>query len=133
MSAKGKAAASTRGKGKSGGKRLGSAERAGLAMPVARVTRYMRQGNYASHVARKGGVFMAACLEYCVAEILELAGNACKDNHRKTISPRHVLLAVRNDEELSQLCAHVTVARGGVVPHIHQSLLPEKKKKKASQ
>jgi histone H2A len=37
------------------------------------------------------------------AEILELSGNACKDNKRFRITPRHVLLAIGNDEELQKV------------------------------
>lgn len=38
------------------------------------------------------------------AEILELAGNAARDNKKARIAPRHILLAVANDEELNQVC-----------------------------
>ncbi|KAA0152474.1 hypothetical protein FNF31_06623 [Cafeteria roenbergensis] len=34
-------------------------------------------------------------------------------------------LAVRNDEELNKLLANVTIASGGVIPSIHQVLLPK--------
>jgi len=57
-----------------------------------------------------------------------LAGNAAHDNNRTRITPRHVQLAVRNDEELNKLLGNVTIAAGGVVPNIHRVLLPTKKK-----
>jgi histone H2A len=40
--------------------------------------------------------------------------------------PRHVQLAVRNDEELSKLLGSVVIAGGGVLPSIHSVLLPKR-------
>ncbi|KAJ6668200.1 hypothetical protein lerEdw1_015577 [Lerista edwardsae] len=65
-------------------------------------------------------------MEYVCAEILELAGNAARDNKKSRIIPRHVQLAVRNDEELNKLLGSVTIAQGGVLPNIHAILLPKK-------
>jgi len=42
-------------------------------------------------------------LMFFVAEILELAGNAARDNKKGRITPRHIKLAVANDEELNQV------------------------------
>ena len=57
---------------------------------------------------------------------MELSGNAAKDNKKARIIPRHIQLAVRNDEELSKLLVGVTIAHGGVLPSIHTVLLPKK-------
>eukprot|EP00887_Chlorella_sp_A99_P003525 scaffold7.g3525.t1 len=75
----------------------------------------------------------AAVLEYLSAEVLELAGNAARDNKKTRIIPRHIQLAMRNDEELSKLLAGVTLPEGGVLPNIHAVLLPKKSGKKAEE
>ncbi|XP_026184911.1 histone H2A-like isoform X3 [Mastacembelus armatus] len=63
--------------------------------------------------------------------ILELAGNAARDNKKTRIIPRHLQLAVRNDEELNKLLGGVTIAQGGVLPNIQAVLLPKKTEKPA--
>ena len=119
------------GKGKSD-KKVASRSRsskAGLQFPVGRVHRLLRKGNYARRVGAGAPVYLAAVLEYLAAEILELAGNAARDNKKSRIIPRHLQLAIRNDEELNKLLGNVTIAQGGVLPNIHSVLLPKKSKK----
>ena len=89
------------GKGKSGKQQSRSAK-AGLQFPVGRLARHLKKGGYSKRVGGASSVFMAAVLEYIVAEVLELAGNAAKDNKKMRIIPRHIQLAVRNDDELNQ-------------------------------
>ena len=70
-------------------------------------------------------VYLAAVLEYLAAEILELAGNAARDNKKSRIIPRHLQLAIRNDEELNKLLGHVVISQGGVLPKfVFLSVLP---------
>ena len=47
-------------------------------------------------------VFLAAALEYLCAEILEIAGFICKDQKRKIITPRHIELGCRNDNDFAR-------------------------------
>ncbi|GAA93367.1 uncharacterized protein L969DRAFT_53512, partial [Mixia osmundae IAM 14324] len=109
--------------GKSGeATKSGSSSRsskAGLQFPVGRIHRLLRKGNYAQRVGAGAPVYLAAVLEYLAAEILELAGNAARDNKKSRIIPRHLQLAIRNDEELNRLLGGVTISQGGVLPNIH--------------
>uniref|UniRef100_A0A0E0KXQ4 Histone H2A n=1 Tax=Oryza punctata TaxID=4537 RepID=A0A0E0KXQ4_ORYPU len=97
--------------------------KAGLQFPVGRIGRYLKKGRYAQRVGTGAPVYLAA--------VLELAGNAARDNKKNRIIPRHVLLAIRNDEELGKLLAGVTIAHGGVLPNINPVLLPKKTAEKS--
>mmetsp|Transcript_101982 Transcript_101982/g.124794 ORF Transcript_101982/g.124794 Transcript_101982/m.124794 type:complete len:133 (-) Transcript_101982:138-536(-) len=128
MSGKGKRGKGGKGKGK--GKSQTRSAKAGLTFPVGRLARYLKKGNYAQRVGGATPVYVAAVLEYIVAEVLELAGNAAKDNKKLRIVPRHIQLAVRNDDELNQFFGNAIIASGGVLPNINPVLLPAKKNKK---
>ncbi|KAF7325893.1 Histone H2A [Mycena kentingensis (nom. inval.)] len=122
------------------GKAQSRSSKAGLQFPVGRIHRLLKKGNYAQRVGAGAPVYLAAVLEYLAAEILELAGNAARDNKKHRIVPRHLQLAIRNDEgasialhphppltctlELGKLLGNVVISQGGVVPHIDPSLLP---------
>ena len=113
-----------RGKGKASTSRpMTKAARAGLQFPVGRIARFMKQGRHAERVGAGAPVYLAAVLEYLAAEVLELAGNAAKDNKKTRIIPRHIQLAVRNDEELNRLLKDTTIASGGVLPYINSFLI----------
>nr|GEY46691.1 histone H2A.1 [Tanacetum cinerariifolium] len=123
------------GKTKGAGGRKGAGERkkavmksvkAGLQFPVGRIGRFLKRGRYALRTGSGAPIYLAAVLEYLAAEVLELAGNAARDNKKTRINPMHLLLAVRNDEEFGKLLAGVTIASGGVLPNINPVLLPKK-------
>ncbi|EGV93778.1 Core histone macro-H2A.2 [Cricetulus griseus] len=137
--------------------KLSRSARAGVIFPVGRLMRYLKKGTFKYRISVGAPVYMAAVIEYLAAEILELAGNAARDNKKARIAPRHILLAVANDEELNQVGLHprlnfestetcvswhrhdqlfaflskllkgVTIASGGVLPRIHPELLAKKR------
>ena len=92
----GKAGKGAAGRGKSkGGKSVSRSKKAGLQFSVGRVHRYLKKGKYASSIGAGAPIHLGAVLEYLAAEVLELAGNAARDNRDKKtrIVPRHVQLA----------------------------------------
>uniref|UniRef100_A0AC35U1F8 Histone H2A n=2 Tax=Rhabditophanes sp. KR3021 TaxID=114890 RepID=A0AC35U1F8_9BILA len=107
-------------------KAISRSSRAGLQFPVGRLHRLLRKGNYSDRVGAGAPVYLAAVLEYLTAEILELAGNAARDSKKSRINPRHLQLAVRNDEELNKLFTGVTIAQGGVLPKMASELVAKK-------
>nr|XP_033505181.1 histone H2A-beta, sperm-like [Epinephelus lanceolatus] len=84
---------------------------AGLQFPVGHVHRLLRKGKYAKRVSAGAPVYLAAVLEYPTNEILELAGNAARNNKKTRIIPRHWQLAVRNNKELNKLLGGVTIVK----------------------
>ncbi|VDP12247.1 unnamed protein product [Onchocerca flexuosa] len=134
--------------GKRGGgkaKKISKSARAGLLFPVTKFHRLLRKGRYARRISQSAAVYLSAVIEYLSAELhaivvvllnssslllyslvvlqmLELSGNACRDNKRQRLIPRHIVLAMKNDEELNQFCARVTCPGGGVLPFVHPAL-----------
>lgn len=104
--------------------------KAGITFPVGRVKRHTKRRTSGRRVGAGAPVYLAAVLEYVVAEIIELAGSAAKKNKKQRINNRYLTLAIRNDEELNTLLKDTFFAQGGVTPNIHSALLPKKKAKK---
>jgi len=109
------------------GERTASVQsRSGLTFPIHRFAKQLKRGGYAKRIAVAGSVYLTSVIEYVTAEILELAGNAAKDQKKNRIIPRHIQLAIRSDEELNKYMQNVTICGGGVIPNIHSVLLPRK-------
>ena len=114
---------------KSRARPVSRSHKAGLHFPVGRTASYLRKGRYAERTSGEAPVFMAAVLEYLAAEVLELAGNTCSEHKKKTIAPRHILLAISNDEELARLMNNTMIHEGGINPKVMSELFPKKSAK----
>ena len=114
-------------------KNVTSSSKAGLVFPVGRISRLLKQGRYSEMFGKGAVIFLAAVLEYLTCEILELAGNAAADEGKHRITPRHLQLSVRNDEELAKLMSAVMISNGGFITNIHPFLIKGKKGKKVGE
>ena len=117
---------------KKGGKSssVSQSKRAGLIFPVGRIGSQLRKGRYAARVSSSAAVYLAAVLEYTVAEILERSAKAVVQRGKgKRITPRALTLAIRHDADLGTLLKDVTLSRGGVVPKVEKALEAKKKKR----
>ena len=108
-------------------KAVATATRAGLLFSVPRVTKLMRRDRLAATVGTRPAVVMAAVMEYIASEILELAGNLSQDAGVVRVTPRHIMLAIANDEELSKVISGAIFHESGVAPNLEPALLPQKK------
>ena len=127
-----KAASKKRGAAaKKGGSR---SAKAGLIFPVGRIGSLLRRGQYARRVGASSAVYLAAVVEYLVAELLELTVKAASQqkNKSKRLSPRALTLAVRHDDDLGALLQNVTLSRGGVIPSVNKALAKKQKGGKKS-
>ncbi|MCL4131984.1 UNVERIFIED_CONTAM: hypothetical protein GTU68_065643 [Idotea baltica] len=106
---------------------ISKSQRANVLFPVGRLHRYLKEGTHKYRIGIGAAVYAASVIEYLTAEVLELAGNTARDSKKSRITPRHILFAVATDIELHDLLQNVTIASGGVIPHIHPHLLAKKK------
>lgn len=107
--------------GRVGGGKLSM--KAGLVFPIPYFKTLVAEKSK-TRVGSGAPIYLAAVCEYITAEILELAGNAARDNQLVRITPRHIMLAIQNDEELRRLfTGHIR--GGGVLPSINDALIPK--------
>ncbi|PAV62321.1 hypothetical protein WR25_12438 [Diploscapter pachys] len=98
-------------------KRESKSERAGLVLPVARTWRYLKRQLIKRRIRLDAAIYLTAVLEYLIAEMLLVAGEAASDNDAKRITPRFVYLAAQLDEEILSLFKNVIIPDAGIVPH----------------
>nr|XP_020182846.1 probable histone H2A variant 2 [Aegilops tauschii subsp. strangulata] len=106
---------------------ISKASKAGMQFPVGYTHRLLKQTIVGDkRVCPRAAVYTAAILEYLTAEILELAGDSCKSENLEDITPCHLQLAIRGDEDLNKLIKG-TIPSGGVIPKIAKALLDKRR------
>jgi len=108
---------------KSGMARRSKSQRAGLTFNVARIARKIRKERVAPRTTVAAAVYLAATVEYLVAELVELSTIKAKEGKRRRIRPRDVMLACRADSELNEYTRNVVFAWSGNRPNIHPALI----------
>ncbi|KQR84837.1 uncharacterized protein Dere_GG27200, partial [Drosophila erecta] len=88
-------------------------------------TEKKKKKNYAEFVDAPTPIYLESLKEYLLAEVLKATGNAALWNKKTIIIPRHLQLAILNDEELNKLLSGVTIAQGGVLPISRAVLKPK--------
>lgn len=104
-------------------------------LPSARVKRFFRSeskdqkyvGASKMRLTANCCVYLAAVLEYLAAEILELSGNAARDDKKQRITPRHMFLVLANDDEFMKMLQRykISMPGTGVLPYVDARILPE--------
>ena len=97
--------------------------------PVSCIVLYLCQGKYATIMGAIYPVYIANVFEYLCADILELVGNAARDNKKSFMVPCQINIASKYDEELNKLLGGVIIASVGVLPNIHAFLIFKKSEK----
>lgn len=99
-----------------------------LQFSVDRLTRFRPQGSHRDRDRDRhhhhdhdsvGTVFIHALLKYLTVQVIRLAGNATRNNKKTTISHSHIVLAIRNDEELNHILSNIIIASPRRPPSIH--------------
>lgn len=98
----------------------------GLVFPIGRMNRMIKHGRYSERVSQSAGCFMAGVLEWLCAELLEQAAVICEQRKKKTLTPNHLNLAIRGDEEMNMLMCDMVIASGGKLPYINEFFAQKK-------
>ena len=108
-------------------------ERAGVKFPISRLAKFAKNGRYADRIGQGAPVFMAGVLEYLTFELLELASSKANDDKssssKNSIMPRHIMMAIKSDEEFNKFLKGAEFKETGRAPTYISDVQNNKKKK----
>ncbi|CAD5208546.1 unnamed protein product [Bursaphelenchus xylophilus] len=87
-----------------------------LHLPVSRVRRQMKQELPKKRMAKNSSIAVAAAVQTILTEVIAGAMDVAKSQGTTRINPRHIMMAIKADEELDHIFKDVTIAGAGYVP-----------------
>lgn len=103
-------------------KKVSRSQKAGLIFPVGKIHRLLRS-RVCERIGINAAVYMAAVMEYMTSELLEISGYKAKYDQKHRISPRHIQIAIYDDEEFHTIVQGKKASASGVIPYIHSKLI----------
>eukprot|EP01084_Bolivina_argentea_P089382 161289_1 len=107
----------------------GKNKKARTLFPASRFSKMLRKGSFSPRISKNAGSYMAATCGYLVHELLELTckGVGSAKGKGKRLTPRHLNIAIRSDEELAELLKDVNISGAGVIATDNSALTAGKK------
>ncbi|XP_063593071.1 histone H2A-like [Penaeus indicus] len=99
-------------------KRLRKEQKAGLILPVARIERRLRTGQWNPRTSPIAAVYIAAAVEHVLRRILALSMVWAEAMERVRVTPLFVALAVKADPELDALLGDAMFKDGGAAEYV---------------
>ena len=100
----------------------------GSNFSIGRLTTFCKSGRFAERIGAGTPIYLSAVHDYITAEVLLAAAEQAKLDGKKRIKPRHIMLAIRKDQELAEFFRDAHFMSAGVVPT--ETSKPNGKKKK---
>ena len=94
-------------RGKKAGKSVTGQTKAGIIFAPSRVARLLRGGRFSDRFSSSAGVYLAGVLQYLASEILEIAGEIAIEHKKQRVLPKHIQMAIANDDELLKMFANI--------------------------
>ena len=76
----------------------------------------LKVGRFAQRIGLGASVYLAAVLEYLVAEILEVSVMVVRQKKKARIVPRFIFLGLKEDDEFKTLFRKTIIKGSGVKP-----------------
>lgn len=88
-----------------------------LIFPPRQMQKRFLKDKAAPTVPLRAGIYGAASVEVILEEVIAAACLHARQERKASVSARHIMAAIRNDEELARIFRNVSIAQGGTGGH----------------